>query len=197
MLGLGCALNFHSGVKLVNHLTSRNNGFANGISQAGNTMGAIAVSFAVAGYFSHLDFKMSLIALGLSLLVLIPISAAFYWPNKFLNSDPTFKAAKMDAPAAAASTAAVFRSYKYYFFIISQTLNAVGFLNFTTYLAAHLDQANGWSDLEAASAYAVNQSVDFFTRLVVPMLSDRSPKLRVSPGLIDRALSAHRLPRCS
>ena len=85
MLGLGCALNFHSGVKLVNHLTSRNNGFANGIAQAGNTMGAIAVSFAVAGYFSHLDFKMSLIALGLSLLVLIPISAAFYWPNKFLN----------------------------------------------------------------------------------------------------------------
>ncbi len=41
-------------------------------------------------------------------------------------------------------------------------------------------QANGWSDLEAASAYAVNQSVDFVTRLVVPMLSDYAPKLRVS-----------------
>jgi hypothetical protein len=34
---------------------------------------------------------MSLIALGLSLIILIPISAAFYWPNKFLNNDPTFQ----------------------------------------------------------------------------------------------------------
>ena len=178
MLGLGCALNFHSGVKLVNHLTSRNNGFANGISQAGNTMGAIAVSFAVAGYFSSMDFKMSLIALGLSLLILIPISASFYWPNKFLNQDPTFQAKPEISSVNKANS--VYYSHKYYFFIISPTLNAVGFLNFTTYLAAHLDQANGWSDLQAASAYAVNQSVDFFTRLVVPMLSDQSPKLRVS-----------------
>jgi hypothetical protein len=133
---LGCALNFHSGIKLVNHLTSRNNGFANGVSQAGNTLGAIAVSFLVAGYFSSLDFGMSLIALGVSLIILIPISGCFYWPNKFLTNDPTFES----KPEVVDKQATIFYSYKYYFFIISQTLNAVGFLNFTTYLAAHLFQ---------------------------------------------------------
>ena len=135
-LGLGCALNFHSGIKLVNHLTSRNNGFANGVSQAGNTMGAIAVSFAVAGYFTSLDFQMSLVALGVSLIVLIPISGCFYWPNKFLSTDVTFETKGPEV----LEQKDIYFSYKYYLFIISQTLNAVGFLNFTTYLAAHLHQ---------------------------------------------------------
>jgi hypothetical protein len=94
MLGLGCALNFHSGIKLVNHLTSRNNGFANGVSQAGNTLGAIAVSFSIAGYFTSLDFKTSLMALGASLTLLIPISSCFYWPGKFLANDPSFELSK-------------------------------------------------------------------------------------------------------
>ena len=144
LLGLGCALNFHSGVKLVNALTSRNNGFANGVSQAGNTVGAIAVSFAVAGYFSSLDFKMSLIALGVSLTILIPISAFFYWPNKFLKADPTVFETKDEIKAAegAIGDKPIYKSYKYYAFMISQTLNAVGFLNFTTYLAAHLHQVS-------------------------------------------------------
>jgi len=111
VLGLGCALNFHSGIKLVNHLTSRNNGFANGVSQAGNTLGAIAVSFSIAGYFSNLDFKMSLLALGSSLILLIPISSCFYWPSKFLAKDPTFKEKEMTSKTSRFLTLLGFQNY--------------------------------------------------------------------------------------
>jgi len=119
LLGLGCALNFHSGVKLVNHLTSKNNGMANGIAQAGSTLGAIAVSFAVAGSFSNLDFKTSLLALGSSLLILVPLSACFYWPSKFLSSaEQTSKKCPEDQPAQRESqlkTIKPFRAIKSHF----------------------------------------------------------------------------------
>jgi hypothetical protein len=107
-LGLGCALNFHSGVKLVNQLTSKNNGFANGIAQAGSTLGAIAVSFAVAGYFSNLDFKTSLLALGASLTVLVPVSSCFYWPSKYVANEE--KTVKKCSEKAAPTRESPFRS---------------------------------------------------------------------------------------
>ena len=60
----------------------------------------------------------------------------------------------------------------YYLLIISQCLNATGFLNLTTFLNIHINKQINFDDEYTAYLLIPMQLADLFGRIFVPYLSD-------------------------
>ena len=60
----------------------------------------------------------------------------------------------------------------YCFLIISQCLNAIGFLNLTTFLNVHLYQTMGYDNVQTAMVLTVMQVCDCIGRFSVPYVAD-------------------------
>ena len=67
----------------------------------------------------------------------------------------------------------LFADPAYYLFILSQCLNAIGFLNLTTFLNVHIAQTVDFNDAQVAYILIPMQASDFFGRLIVPYISDK------------------------
>ena len=82
MLGIGCALTYHTGVQKLNRIVgNKKNARYNGWSLAGNTLGAIIVFWCISHSFKISPFEVSLmtmtwctlaLSMGFTLIYLIP-----------------------------------------------------------------------------------------------------------------------------
>lgn len=87
LIGIGCAMHFHTGVQMLNLLVhSKKNAFANGISLAGNTTGAMLV-FGLMGYsFKNLHYADSLFYLSIGMAVLLGAFTLLYLvPQRYIT----------------------------------------------------------------------------------------------------------------
>merc|ERR1712029_1049281 len=66
----------------------------------------------------------------------------------------------------------VFSNPAYYLLTLSQCLNAIGFLNLTTFLNIHLSKVMHYTDVKIAGILTTLQVCDMLGRIFVPLLAD-------------------------
>ena len=81
-LGAGCGLCFHSGVIIINRNTNKNNGLANGLVLAGNSLGTIIVAQLMGQLFDLFHFEKAVLILGICTFIQIPSSFLYFYPSK-------------------------------------------------------------------------------------------------------------------
>ena len=155
---------------------TKKNACSNGISLAGNTLGAIIVFFSLAAPFQYYDYADTLfyfsigtgaILFGFSLLYLIPQRFLIAYADEDLKNE--IKGGKWYENLW---NPEVFSNPAYYLLTLSQCLNAIGFLNLTTFLNVHLSKVMQYTDVEIATILAILQLCDMFGRIFVPWLAD-------------------------
>ena len=155
---------------------TKKNACSNGISLAGNTLGAIIVFFSLAAPFQYYDYADTLfyfsigtgaILFGFSLLYLIPQRFLIAHADEDLKNE--IKGGKWYENLW---NPEVFSNPAYYLLTLSQCLNAIGFLNLTTFLNVHLSKVMQYTDVEIATILATLQLFDMFGRIFVPWLAD-------------------------
>ena len=177
MLGIGCGFQYHTGVSMLNLLVkSKKNACSDGFSLAGNTLGAIIVFFSLAAPFQYYDYANTLfyfsictgaILFGFSLLYLIPQRFLIAYADEDLKNE--IKAGKWYANLW---NPEVFSNPAYYLLTLSQCLNAIGFLNLTTFLNIHLSKVMHYTDVKIAGILTTLQVCDMLGRIFVPLLAD-------------------------
>jgi len=87
MLGIGCALTYHTGVQKLNRIVgSKKNARYNGWSLAGNTAGAIIVFWCISHSFKISPFEVSLMTMTWCTLVLsMSFTLIYLIPQRFIN----------------------------------------------------------------------------------------------------------------
>ena len=155
---------------------TKKNACSNGISLAGNTLGAIIVFFSLAAPFQYYDYADTLfyfsigtgaILFGFSLLYLIPQRFLIAYADEDLKNE--IKGGKWYENLW---NPEVFSNPAYYLLTLSQCLNAIGFLNLTTFLNVHLSKVMQYTDVEIATILATLQLFDMSGRIFVPWLAD-------------------------
>ena len=87
LLGIGAACHFHTGVQMLNLLVeAKKNAFSNGISLAGNTLGAIIVFIIMGNLFKSLHYGDSLFYLSFgSGAILLLTTGLYYFPQRYIS----------------------------------------------------------------------------------------------------------------
>ena len=156
---------------------SKRNALANGFSLAGNAVGASIVFVALAyplQYFGYVNtmFYSSIasgaVLFGFSLLYLIPQRYLIAYADEDLKNE--IKGGKWYANLW---NPEVFSNPAYYLLSVSQSLNAIGFLNLTTFLNVHLNTVMQYTDVEIVSFLVTLQIFDMVGRILVPLLADK------------------------
>lgn len=179
-LGIGCALNFHTGVQMLNLVVgSKRNAIWNGISLAGNTVGAIAVFHLMGNAFQKLHYGDSLFYLSFGIgSTLMVFTLIYLIPQRFLskyhdNEKTTTEESNVKKWHEEIFDLDVMATTSYSMLIVSQCLNAIGFLNLTTFLNAHLYQTMGYDNIKTAYVLTVMQVSDCLGRFCLTYLADR------------------------
>ncbi len=180
LLGTGCALNYHTGVQMLNLVVgSKKNATRNGISLAGNTFGAIAVFYLMGNAFKTLHYAQSLFYLSIGMSgILIIFTLAYLIPQRYIDryhvEDDKEDAGKVNEKwYETMFDKDVAKTASYYLLILSQCLNAIGFLNLTTFLNVHLNVQMGYDNVQTAVVLTVMQVCDCIGRLVIPRIADK------------------------
>ena len=156
---------------------TKRNAIANGFSLAGNTVGAIIVMYSLAYPFQYFGYAntmfysslaVGVILFGFSLLYLIPQRFLIAYADEDLKTE--IKGGKWYANLW---NPEVFSNPAYYLLSLSQSLNAIGFLNLTTFLNVHLNTVMQYTDVEIVSFIVTLQVFDMVGRIVVPLLADK------------------------
>ena len=156
---------------------TKRNAIANGFSLAGNTVGAIIVMYSLAYPFQYFGYAntmfysslaVGVILFGFSLLYLIPQRFLIAYADEDLKNE--IKGGKWYANLW---NPEVFSNPAYYLLSLSQSLNAIGFLNLTTFLNVHLNTVMQYTDVEIVSFIVTLQVFDMVGRIVVPLLADK------------------------
>ena len=94
-MGIGCALNYHTGVQMLNLVVgTKKNAVWNGISLAGNTIGAIGVFHLMGNAFQELHYGDSLFYLAIGTGISLSICTLLYWVpeqyiKKYMKDEPS------------------------------------------------------------------------------------------------------------
>ena len=155
---------------------TKKNGCANGFSLAGNTLGAIIVFFALATPLQFYKYSDTLFYFALGTFAILLLFSAFYLiPQRYIN---TYAEPELQNEIYAGNwfdnlwNVEIFRNPAYYLLTLSQCLNAIGFLNLTTFLNVHLNKAMNYSDVKIAGILTTLQICDMFGRILVPTIAD-------------------------
>ena len=177
ILGIGCGFQYHTGSSMLNLLVkTKRNGCANGFSLAGNTLGAIIVFFALATPFQYYDYSTTLFYFSMATFVILTFFSLLYLvPQRYIN---IYADSRLKEEIHGGNwyknlwNPEVFSNPAYFLLILSQCLNAIGFLNLTTLLNVHLSTRMNFSDVKIAGILTTLQLCDMFGRIIVPMISD-------------------------
>ena len=87
MLGIGCALTYHTGVQKLNRIVgSKKHATLNGLSLAGNTLGAITVFWAISHLLKTSPFEESLMIMTWCNLALsMSFTLIYLIPQRYIN----------------------------------------------------------------------------------------------------------------
>lgn len=180
-LGIGCACNYHTGVQMLNLVVgSKRNAVWNGISLAGNTIGAIAVFHLMGNAFEKLHYGDSLFYLSFGIGSTLMIFTLIYLiPQRFISKYQENEEEENKANADGKKwfeeifDLEIMTTTSYWMLIVSQCLNAIGFLNLTTFLNAHLYQTMGYDNIKTAFVLTVMQVCDCLGRFFLTYLADK------------------------
>ncbi len=180
ILGLGCAMNYHAGVSMLNGLVNKGrNACSNGLSLAGNTVGAIAFMLAISYLFEGHDPVVSFTGLAGIALVFLLIGAIIYippqiyvWKEEETSENDLENEKAKEGNAKKSGFDSIYWTPKYVLLCMSQALNAIGFLNLTGFFNMFLKVEHGYDDKDAAKFLITVQMFDLFGRLIIPMLTD-------------------------
>ena len=158
---------------------SKKNAVWNGISLAGNTLSAIAVFHLMGNAFKTLHYADSLFYLAFGVTGALTIFTLMYLiPQRYVTKHMQgAEKAQLEKRSEKWHQTILdqdeFRNASYYLLIISQCLNAIGFLNLTTFLNVHLEQTMGYDNTKTALVLTVMQICDCAGRFCLTFLADK------------------------
>ena len=190
-MGAGCGLCFHSGVLIINRNTNKNNGLANGLVLAGNSLGTIIVAQLMGRLFDVYHFDTAVLILGICTFIQIPSAFLYFYPSKIALEEDRKRNESCVAPKwwYKILNKGLLYDPRYYLLCLSQCLNAIGFTTATSYLPRHLSKMEGleMDNTQVANVISAIQIADLLARFIIPAASDQFPGFRwlfYSAGLI-------------
>ena len=190
-MGAGCGFCFHSGVLIINRNTNRNNGLANGLVLAGNSLGTIIVAQLMGQLFDLYKFDKAVLILGICTFIQIPSAFLYFYPSKVALEEDRKRNQSSNAPKLwhKILSKELFNDPRYYLLCLSQCLNAIGFTTATSYLPRHLSKMEQlkMNNSQVANVISAIQIADLVARFTIPAASDQFPGCRwlfYSAGLV-------------
>ena len=144
-MGAGCGFCFHSGVLIINRNTNKNNGLANGLVLAGNSLGTIIVAQLMGQLFDLYNFEKAVLILGVCTFIQVPSAFLYFYPSKIALEEDRKHKESSDSPKwwHKILNKDLLNDPRYYLLCLSQCLNAIGFTTATSYLPRHLSKHDG------------------------------------------------------
>ena len=180
-MGAGCGFCFHSGVLIINRNSNRNNGLANGLVLAGNSLGTIIVAQLMGQLFDLYHFDKAILILGLCTFIQVPSALLYFYPSKkALDEDQKQKKKSLTPWWDKVLNKELLNDPRYYLLCLSQCLNAAAYTTTTTYLPRHLSKVEGleMDNGDVANVISAIQVADLIARFVIPAASDQFPGFR-------------------
>ena len=181
-MGAGCGFCFHSGVLIINRNTNRNNGLANGLVLAGNSLGTIIVAQLMGQLFDIFHFEKAVLILGVCTFIQIPSAFLYFHPSKVALEEDRKRKESNNAPKwwHKILNKELLNDPRYYLLCLSQCFNAIGFTTATSYLPRHLSKMEGlqMDNTQVANVISAIQIADLVARFTIPAASDQFPGFR-------------------
>ena len=180
-LGAGCGLCFHSGVIIINRNTNKNNGLANGLVLAGNSLGTIIVAQLMGQLFDLFHFEKAVLILGICTFIQIPSSFLYFYPSKIAIKEDKKEKLGIQAPWwHKILNKNLMNDPRYYLLCVSQCLNAAAFTTATSYLPRYLSKTEElrMDNVDVANVISAIQVSDLIARFIIPAASDQFPGYR-------------------